>query len=349
MKKKFKFKLFFIVMMAISIILAGCAQSNSDAPKEEEKKDNVAVENNTLEELSMQGPVGISISSPFYKIVKDNSLKDVVANATYTPWKNPDELRARISSGQMQVSAVPTYVGANLYNKGMDVKLINVLVWGNLYIVGPEGEKIEWSNLKGQTIHVPFKGDMPDLMLQYLLKKNNLDPKNDVNLQYVSSPTEAVGLMAAGKAKYAILPEHVASLSIIKAKEAGHAYTKLMSIHDEWAKITGKEPRIPQAGILVSGDLIKNHPEVVEELQNQFKQSVEWINQDPKVASPLLEEFAGGMKAPFIEKVIPSLNLSFATAEEAKAELEFFFQELSSVSIDIIGGKLPDDGFYYQK
>lgn len=343
MRERFNYHLFLLLMMAMSVILASCSQSNSEAMK------NSNEDEKNLQELKMQGPVGISISSPFYKIVKDEPLEDIIENTSFTPWKNPDELRARISSGQMQVSAVPTYVGANLYNKGMDVKLINVLVWGNLYIVGPEGEKIGWNDLKGQTIYVPFKGDMPDLMLQYLLEKNHLSPESDVNLQYVSSPTEAVGLMAAGKVKYAILPEHVATLSIIKAKKAGKSFTKLMNIHDEWAKTTGKKPRIPQAGILVTGDLVKNHPEVIENLQEQFKQSTEWINQNPNEASVLLEEYAGGMKAPFIEKVIPSLHLSYLSAQEAKAELEFFFQELSTVSSDIIGGKLPDAGFYYQK
>jgi NitT/TauT family transport system substrate-binding protein len=50
-----------------------------------------------------------------------------------------------------------------------------------------------------------------------------------------------------------------------------------------------------------------------------------------------------------IEKVIPSLNLKFVSAKDAKKDLEFFFKEISTVSPEIIGGKLPNEGFYYGK
>lgn len=339
--------------LLFSSLVMGCSnqkpatQANQPAQQTEAKEESK--QKDKLAELMIQAPMGISIAAPIYKIVEENSLQDYTEKINFSPWKTPDELRARISSGQAQVSAVPTYVGANLYNRGMDVKLINTLIWGILYVVGPDGEKVSWESLKGKTIHVPFKGDMPDLVFQYLLKKNNVDPVKDVNIEYVSAPQELVQLLVAGKASYAVIPEHVATLSVLKGKKEGKNLAKVMNLQEEWAKATGKKPRIPQAGILVSGKLIEQHPELVEALQDRFKESVSFLNEKPDQAAGIIAKYQEGLEQKFIQNVIPSLNLQYVPANLAKEELEFFFNELSTLSPEIIGGKLPDEGFYYQK
>ena len=47
--------------------------------------------------------------------------------------------------------------------------------------------------LVGKKILVPFKNDMPDIVLQALLKKLNIDI-NKVDITYAATPTEAIGL-----------------------------------------------------------------------------------------------------------------------------------------------------------
>ncbi|MGC5324698.1 ABC transporter substrate-binding protein [Brevibacillus sp. SYSU BS000544] len=358
MFKKFKVM---NVLVSMSILLAGalagCSTPSAAPTKAPEATQapatvpaqEAAKEVQKLANVTIQAPMGISIAAPIYQVVDENQMTDFTEKITFKPWKTPDELRARISGGQAEVSAVPTYVGANLYNKGMDVKLINTLIWGNLYVIGPDGEKVTWESLKGKTIHVPFKGDMPDLVFRYLLKKSNVDPSKDVKIEYVSAPQELMQLLIAGKATYAVLPEHVASLSVIKGNKEGKKLAKVMNLQNEWAKATGKEARIPQAGILVSGELIKKNPEFVEALQKQIEKSVEYLTTQPAEASTMVAKYQEGMDAKVIEKLIPSLGLKFVRAKDAKQELEFFFTELSTISPEIIGGKLPDEGFYYQK
>jgi NitT/TauT family transport system substrate-binding protein len=45
---------------------------------------------------------------------------------------------------------------------------------------------------------------------------------------------------------------------------------------------------------------------------------------------------------------VPHFNLDVVSAAEAREELEFFYEELASMSPEIIGGELPDDTFYYR-
>lgn len=303
-----------------------------------------------VDSLTLQGPeTTLALSLPFLRMVEGGALAPHAGKVTYEPWRTPDELRARLASGQADVSAVPTYVGANLYNRGLDVRLINVLVWGMLYVVGPDGETTDWSQLRGKTVLVPFKGDMPDLVFRHLADENGLNPAKDIDLRYVATPPEAVQMLIGGQAPYAILPEHLATVAIQKAAAAGKPLARLMSLQDEWAAATGGEAGFPQAGILVSSALADSHPEVVEALQDDLAESVSWINANPAEAAELAGQRIAGMKAPIAERAIPNLNLRFSTAADARPELEAFFGELAELSPKIIGGKLPDDGFYFEE
>lgn len=350
-----KWPIFSLLLLCFTVILVACGNKEETKQNQEpEKSEQATADQSSVSEvakakkMTIQAPAGISIAAPLYKMIDDESLLEGAEDVEFLTWNTPDELRARISGGQVQVSAVPTYVGANLYNKGVDIQLVNTLIWGILYFIGPEGEAIAWEDLKGKTVHVPFKGDMPALVFQYLLQKNGLDIEKDLTVEYTATPQEVVQLLAAGKAQYAVLPEHTASLVIAKAKKEGIALQKSMSLQEEWAAATGKAPRIPQAGIVVDKALIQEHPETVALLQEKIEESIQFLKDDPEAAGELLASYQEGLDPTFIAGLLPYLNIEFVTAQEAKEELEFFFEQLASLSPDIIGGQLPDDDFYYE-
>ncbi|EHS55944.1 ABC transporter substrate-binding protein [Paenibacillus kribbensis] len=342
----------FVLIAVYTMVTSGCTQvaqesaskSQSQSTQSSASTQASAEEPVKLDKLTIQAPLGISVSSPMYHILEQHMLDPYANEVKYIPWKSPDELRARLTSEQADISAVPTYVGANLYNRGMDVKMLNVLIWGILYVVGPEGETVDWESLRGQTVYVPMKGDMPDLVFRYLLQKNSLDPAKDLKLEYVSASQELVALLASGKAKYAVIPEHLATMATKKVKGT----SKVMNLQEEWAKSTGQPARIPQAGILISGKLVREHPETVAALQQAFKESVSYLKDNPRKGAEEIVKYQDGLTPELITSLIPSLNLQFLSAQEAKAELEFFYKELSVLSPEIIGGKLPDEDFYYK-
>lgn len=199
--RRFRMTGLILLSMIAALLLAGCSSTGQSSSDEGGSKGGATDGSASVDVLAMQGPSNVlALSLPFYRVLEDGGLQESAEEIRYEPWKNPDELRARLSSGQADVSAVPTYVGANLYNRDLDVRLINALVWGMLYMVGPDGEQVDWSSLEGESVVVPFKGDMPDLVFRYLAEKNGLDPEEDLDIQYVSAPPEAVQMLVSGRA-----------------------------------------------------------------------------------------------------------------------------------------------------
>ena len=93
-------------------------------------------------------------------------------------------------------------------------------------------------------------------------------------------------------------------------------------------------------------DYINEHPELVEQFQTAYAESVQWVLDNPAEAAQLAEKYLG-MKAAVVEKAIPNMGLTFKSAEDAKSELDTFYQLLNDFNAKMIGGKLPDDAMYY--
>ena len=70
--------------------------------------------------------------------------------------------------------ALPTNVAANLYNKDVDLQLINVATWGILGLLSREKDLKTVEDFKNKEIIVPFRADMPDIIFQALIKKQIL-------------------------------------------------------------------------------------------------------------------------------------------------------------------------------
>ena len=71
--------------------------------------------------------------------------------------------------------------------------MVNILTNGITQLMCKGGAITSPQELVGKKILVPFKNDMPDIVLQALLKKLNID-MNKVDITYAATPTEAIGL-----------------------------------------------------------------------------------------------------------------------------------------------------------
>ena len=167
--------------------------------------------------IKVAGPFA-SVSNPIIHMAENKSLKDMGINIEFVLWKNPDELRALILNGDINFIALPTNVAANLYNKGVDIKLLNVSIWGILGMISRDPNLKSLKDFKGKEIAVPFRADMPDIVLTELIKKHGLDPQKDFNFRYVSSPIDAMQMLILRRVDHALLAEPAISIALRKTK-----------------------------------------------------------------------------------------------------------------------------------
>lgn len=273
-------------------------------------------------------------SGAFAKLAQDVSL---------TVWRNPDELRAGLTSGQIDLSVVPVQAAANLYNRGMGLRLVNVMTDGLIYVVAEDGKLTDFAGLAGKRIAVHFVNDTPDLILRALLDKNGLT--DSVEIVATGTPAESAQLLLSGQIEVALLSEPFSSVAILRGKEAGKNLVRAIDVQQAWGAQTGLSPRIPQAGLAVTKGFSEANPDLIAPLQDLLAQATAAVLADPAAgaasASPALE-----LPAPVLAASIPHSGLVAHPAGSVRADIEAMLSLMAQSDAQIIGGKLPDDGFY---
>jgi len=264
--------------------------------------------------------------------------------AVFKVWKTPDEMRAGISSNTMEAVVVPSYVAANLYNRGLGVRLLNILTDGLLHVVAPPGTASTIADLKGKRVAVPFRNDMPDYILQRLLAAAGLS-SGDLTIDYSGTPPEAVQMLLAGRADAALLSEPAASAAIVRAKAAGKALEHAIDCRKAWASVSG-HATIPQAGLAVTEKFAARiGKDGLGALQNALETALQTVRKDPQSAAAAAAP-ALGLPAPVIAQSMTTSNLVAHKVSAVRNDLASFFDVLMKSDPRIIGGKQLDDGFY---
>lgn len=296
-----------------------------------------------LETLRIGYPPMLAFAAPLLLIDQDGALPQHASSIDIGESPSVDVLASMLINNEAELVAVPTHVGAQLANHGHEVSLAAVTVWGNLWLIGPESAA-GWQSLRGQKVGIPLPNDVPDLVFQFLADAKGLG-KYDYQVEHLSEPTDAVARLENGDTKWAVLPEHVATLALNEANQKGRRLKRVLNLQEEWAGVTGGQPSFPEAGIMVPTALAAQRPQLVAALLDDLARTVETVKAaNPQAAATI----ATGMELPepLVADVIPRLNLQVKPATEARSELEAFYNSLAKLSPDIIGGKLPDASFY---
>ncbi len=230
-----------------------------------------------LEKLVLSGPFA-SVAHPLAYMVENGTLNDVAKKVEFKMWKNPNELRALTMKNQADFIAVPTNVGANLYNKGVNIKLLNVSVWGILGMVSRDKELKSLKDFKGKEVVVPFRADMPDIVFRALLKKEGLNPNKDIKIQYVSTPMDAMKMLIMRKTNHALLAEPAISMALRKTKSfpvsvVAPTLYRSVDLQKEWGKVFNTKDEIPQAGMAEIG----TRPTCYKTLNRRVRQSLTMV------------------------------------------------------------------------
>lgn len=301
-----------------------------------------------LDKLVIAGPFS-SISHPMLRLVETGALSDVAHKVEFKLWQNPDELRALLLKKEVQFVALPTNVAANLYNKKEPIRLLNVPVWGILEILSRDTNLKHIEDFKGKEIIVPFRADMPDIVLQALIKQAGLDAKKDFSLKYVPNPPDAMQMLLLRRADHVLLAEPATSMAMRKTGSfpvslIAPELHRSLNLQSEWGRLFTTEPKVPQAGLSVVGEVDK---EVVKRFSEEYEKALLWYQSHPKEAGEMVEKALKTFKAEAISDSIAHTQFELKNAQQSKVALERFFEILMQIEPKLIGSKMPDEGFYY--
>ncbi|MFT0213985.1 PhnD/SsuA/transferrin family substrate-binding protein [Pseudomonas sp. F1_0610] len=303
------------------------------------------------EKLILAGPMA-GVSYALVHLVESGELqkRNLANDVELIIWKDPDQLRALTLKGKADFIAVPSNVAANLYNRGVPLQLLNISQWGVLWVVSREPNLSSLVDLKGKAIAIPFRADMPDIVFTHLAQQQGLNPKQDFQLTYTATPMDALQLVLMGKLDSALLAEPAVSMALLKSQSLPASLVaaplkRSLDLQQEWGKLMNTPARIPQAGIAVLGDK-RSDTKLVAAFEQAYAQANQWCYENaPACAKEVVKHIPMLTEQAVVDSLAAQTSY-YATAAEAKAEIESFFHVLLEQQPAAVGNKLPAADFY---
>lgn len=290
----------------------------------------------------LKGPTGIGAS----KLLSDSDNGSTANKYTYTIAGDPTEVNPKLINGTFDIAAVPTNVAALLYNNNDGkVKMLAINTLSVLYVLEKGNTVTDIKSLEGKTVYISGKGATPEYAMRALLEKN--DVKN-VTLEFVDSHAELATMMAStegSNVEICVLPEPQVTATMLKNKDVRVA----LDVNKLWKDAYGDDTALAMGCVVARTEFIEQNPEAVAKFLEEYKQSVEYVNENVDAAATICADLGLVGSAAAGKNAIPRCNIVCVIGDDMKPVIEPYFEVLKDSNAKSIGGKLPDDNFYYKK
>ena len=248
-----------------------------------------------------------------------------------------DLLIAGFTQADYDFIVAPVNLGVKFYNQNADFQyvLYRPIVGCNYYILSTEVSS--FTELDGKEITIFGRNATPGVMFSTLCKYYNIEPV----VTYADSVADVNPLLVSGKAKTILTAEP--SKSVIQ----GTGNYQIIDLALSWKEIAGTDLDVPQAGLFIKKSLIGKAE--LTKILNEIESSISYVVDHPAEGATLVAKIDSNlakMNAEKLAQAIPNCNL--LTHPLVKEEVTYYCQKVIEAGLaGTIGGKAPDEGFYY--
>lgn len=254
-------------------------------------------------------------------------------------------LAAKLNDGTYDIITCPSNVSAILYNnKDLkdSVEVISINNLGLLHILTTDTNINSMEDLKGKTVYSIGEGGPPEYTFEYLLDKYGL--KGEVNFSFRSTPFEVLNLLQDEPGSIALLPQpfvEVAKLLVDNLRTP-------IDVTEAWDELNVSSGAQSVTTVtIVRKRFLDEHRQAVDEYLKYAKKSTDYTLENVEQAAKWTEKYETFLNPDIAVDAIPQCSICTITGTEMKTILSGFLQIMYELNPDAVGGKMPDDAFYY--
>lgn len=301
----------------------------------------------------LNGPTGMGLA----KLISDNGGLDGNEKYSFTA-STAENIGTAVSTGNLDIACMPTNTAAMLYNTTSSIEILAINCLNSIYVVTDKDTTVSsFADLEGKTIYT-CKGGTPAPILNALLEAYNVNAtvSYEFNGEIIDTPEKlATKVLIAkdGAPAIVVAPEPIitsASLALAKDESNDNEYSVDIDLGSVWKDKFGTD--ITMGCIVANKNTVKNHKESINAFLEEYKASIEYIGTTENLdsSSNLIVEAGIMAAAPAAKKALSNLNrggyIAYLDGSDMRTALEKVY---AALGLPLIGGKLPDDSFYYEK
>jgi NitT/TauT family transport system substrate-binding protein len=225
--------------------------------------------------------------APQYAALELGYFEEEGLDVTLVNGLGADKTMTAVLSGEADIGFMGPEASIYVYNEGSEDYVVNFAQLtqraGNFLVARDQSGEFKWDNVKGKTVIGGRAGGMPQMVFEYILKKNGLDPKSDLTIIQNIDFGLTAQAFAAGTGDYTIEFEPAATAL---EKEGTGGVVASLGIE------SGK---VPYTAYAAKKSYIEANPEVIQKLTNAVQKGLDYVNthtpeEIAKVIAPQFKE-----------------------------------------------------------
>lgn len=204
MKKKFLI-IIIVIILAILFSIVGTIIN--------QKNKN----NQSLKTIKVNEVTRSVFYAPQYVAINNGYLKENGMDVELTTGQGADAVMTAVLANQCDIGFAGPEASIYVYNEGKEdytqVFAQMTKKDGSFLVARNQVENFSWQDVKGKMVIPGRKGGVPYMTLEYVLKKNGIDPQKDTTLDDSIKFDLMAGAFASGNADYVTLFEPTASMT----------------------------------------------------------------------------------------------------------------------------------------
>lgn len=222
--------------------------------------------------------------APQYVAISNGFFKENGLELELTTGQGADAVMTAVLSNQCDIGFAGPEASIYVYNEGkQDYTQVFAQLTkkdGSFLISRNKSDDFSWQDLKGKTVIPGRKGGVPYMTLEYVLRKNGIDPKKDLILDDSIKFDLMAGAFAAGNADYVTLFEPTASLT--QNQNKGYIV----------ASVGAEAGEIPYTAYFAKKSYIENSKDTIQGFTNAIYKGQQWVKvHDSKEIAEKIQSF----------------------------------------------------------
>ena len=275
MKNKKWISLAAAVVLAVTALPMGVFAAKKDST--EEKLTKV-----TLNEVAHS-----IFYAPQYVAIEEGYFKDEGLDLTLVTGFGADKTMTAVISGEADIGFMGAEASVYAYQEGATDPVVNFAQLtqraGNFLVAREKMPDFKWEDLKDKKVLGGRKGGMPEMVFEYILRKNELDPQKDLTIdQSIDFGSTAAAFTGDTSADFTV--EFEPSATALEKEGAGYVV----------ASLGVDSGYVPYTSYSAKNSYMEKNPEIIQKFTNALQKGMEYVQSHTpeEIAEVIAPQFA---------------------------------------------------------
>lgn len=229
-----------------------------------------AAEDKNLTKVTLSEVAHSIFYAPMYVAIEEGYFKEEGIDLDLVTAFGADKVTTAVISGEADIAFMGSESTIYIYNQNADDYLVNFAQLtqraGNFMVAREPMEHFQWKDLKGSYVLGGRKGGMPQMVFEYVLKKNGIDPSKDLTIDQSIDFGSTAAAFSGGKGEFTV--EFEPSATALENEGAGYVVASL-------GEASGY---VPYTAFSAKKSYMEANPEIIQKFTNALQKGMDYVN-----------------------------------------------------------------------